>query len=377
MSRIFVLNGENRLTRLDQADYDSEDLLQRLLADHPDLIASALGVEALLLIRREAGVPDAAGGADRWSLDHLFLDSAGVPVLVEVKRASDTRTRREVVAQMLDYAANGVAYWPIAKIVEAFKTTCAEAGEAYEQRLVAFLSEDTDEEEFWRRVESNLVAGRIRMVFLADRIPKELRRIVEFLNEQMRPAEVLAIEVEHYLSQDGLRTLVPRLLGATERAQAVKAINDQISESEEDWLIALQDRHGAEARAKADQALAWFRARGFLAEITHSRDALSFSVLRPSGKRSWPFFIRRSSGKFETALQYLQSDPAFAAPEQRQAILEEIRALVPGKITTTKLTGWPAIPLTDLARPEVWNGVKSLALRVKAAIEQGMETDRA
>ena len=29
------------------------------------------------------------------------------PTLVEVKRSSDTRIRREVVGQMLDYAANG------------------------------------------------------------------------------------------------------------------------------------------------------------------------------------------------------------------------------------------------------------------------------
>jgi hypothetical protein len=30
-----------------------------------------------------------------------------------------------------------------------------------------------------------LQAGRIRMMFVADRVPDELRRIVEFLNEQM------------------------------------------------------------------------------------------------------------------------------------------------------------------------------------------------
>jgi hypothetical protein len=35
-----------------------------------------------------------------------------VPTLVEVKRSDDTRIRREVVGQMLDYAANGVVYWP-------------------------------------------------------------------------------------------------------------------------------------------------------------------------------------------------------------------------------------------------------------------------
>jgi hypothetical protein len=34
------------------------------------------------------------------------FDQNAVPTLVEVKRSSDTRIRREVVGQMLDYAAN-------------------------------------------------------------------------------------------------------------------------------------------------------------------------------------------------------------------------------------------------------------------------------
>jgi hypothetical protein len=64
-----------------------------------------------LLVRREAGVPEAEGAADRWFLDHVFLDGEGVPTLVEVKRSTDTRIRREVVGQMLDYAANILAHW--------------------------------------------------------------------------------------------------------------------------------------------------------------------------------------------------------------------------------------------------------------------------
>ncbi|MDW9812854.1 hypothetical protein [Sinorhizobium meliloti] len=188
---IFLIDSNNSLLELRRTEYDSEDLLQSLIADHPTLLGSATGAdEGLLLIQREYSVPDSVDGNGRWSLDHLFLDRYAVPVLVEVKRATDTRARREVIAQMLDYAANGIAYWPIDKIIEAFKSTCQKAGIDPEIRLSEFLG-DSNSEAFWKSVEANLAAGRIRMIFLADEISKEVRRIVEFLNEQMRPADVL------------------------------------------------------------------------------------------------------------------------------------------------------------------------------------------
>ena len=64
-------------------------------------------------------------------------------------------------------------------------------------------------EAFWGQVRTNLQAGRVRLLFVADRVPPELRRVVEFLNRQMQPAEVLAIELRQYEGQ-GLKTLVPR-----------------------------------------------------------------------------------------------------------------------------------------------------------------------
>ena len=106
--------------------YESEDVLQRLLADFPQLLAGEEfpGDEPrrFRLVAREPGVPGEEGGSGRWSLDHLFLDQAGIPTLVEVKRSSDTRARREVVAQMLDYAAKAVVYWPAEQIREPLRT---------------------------------------------------------------------------------------------------------------------------------------------------------------------------------------------------------------------------------------------------------------
>ena len=67
-------------------------------------------------------VPSEEGGGWRWSLDHLFLDQDGIRTLVEVKRSTDSRIRREVVGQMLDYAANAVVYWPVEEIRSTFRS---------------------------------------------------------------------------------------------------------------------------------------------------------------------------------------------------------------------------------------------------------------
>ena len=45
--------------------------------------------------------------------------------------------------------------------------------------------------------------------------------MVEFLNEQMQAAEVLAIEIKQYVG-GGHKTLVPRLIGQTSKSQATK-----------------------------------------------------------------------------------------------------------------------------------------------------------
>ena len=178
-----------------------------------------------LLVKREADVPGEANGSGRWSLDHLFLDQDGVPTLVEVKRSSDTRIRREVVGQMLDYAANGVKYWPIETLRSSFEATCQACGAEPERRLRELLGETADHEQFWKSVKTNLQAGRIRMLFVADEIPDELRRIVEFLNEQMDPAEVLALEIKQFVGGT-LKTLVPRVIGQTIEAEDRKRASE-------------------------------------------------------------------------------------------------------------------------------------------------------
>jgi len=373
MSSIFLVGPDNQLTELNRTDYDSEDLFQRLLGDHPAMLRLAGGREGkLLLIRREQPVPDALNGSDRWSLDHLFLDRQGVPVLVEVKQASDTRARREVVAQMLDYAANGVAYWPIDRIVQAYRDTAAGIGLEPDSHLASFL-DDADAESFWRAVEANLRSGRVRMLFVADRIPKELARIVEFLNEQMRPAEVLAIEVEQFTSATGMRTLVPRLVGQTERAQTAKAVADPAERlSEADWLDNLERLHGARSRAGTERAIGWLQSNGYEVVVTNSQDALAAGLLRPDGKRTYAFFMRKTSGRMETSLANLAATPAYAPDDARSALLSAIRAWPSSTMKITdKLTGWPSVKLDELLSDPLWDAFTDFAGGIAGSVRGG------
>src|SRR3989441_1494226 len=131
--------------------YETEDVLQALLARFPDLLAGdQLGGEVprrWLLISRETAVPSEEAGVGRWSLDHLFVDQDAVPTLVEVKRSSDTRIRREVVGQMLDYAANGAELWGLQKIRTAFESRYSDA-----EALAEFLRDAEEPDRYWERV---------------------------------------------------------------------------------------------------------------------------------------------------------------------------------------------------------------------------------
>ena len=336
-----------------QEPYDFEGLLQRLLADHPALLGLTGDAPGqLLLINRVRGVPDSQDASDRWSLDHLFVDREGVPVLVEVKRATNTEVRRQVVAQMLDYAAHGTAYWPIDQLRDDFINANQQAGKDPEAVLADFL-EAADPEAFWLQVEANLRAGRVRMIFVSDRIPPELRRIVEFLNEQMRPATVLAVEVEQFVGRGGIRTLVPRLIGNTQRAQAGKSVQCESPLSE----TALLDEFDPDARAGAVRLLQWLRDSGVEAGMAGGRRTIGVKVRTPDGKSVELYSIDRNKTVC-VAISNLSFSPAFADEPARDDALARYRS-VPG-LQLTRATQFPSFPSANLTREETWKGFQDV-----------------
>lgn len=257
---IFLLGNDGQLVEMNEAEYDSEDVLQSLLGKYPNLLAgkqmNSDSPRRWLLISREVPVASDESATGRWSLDHLFLDQDGIPTLVEVKRRSDTRIRREVVGQLLDYAANAVLYWPVEDIRNRFESRCGAAGEDCESVLRESLGSEINAEQFWSSVKTNLQAGKIRLVFVAHEIPAELQRIVEFLNGQMDPAEVIAVQVKQYEGGE-LTTLVPRVIGQTAEATAKKTRGGKRQWDEASFFDDLASRSGPEDCDVARKLLEW------------------------------------------------------------------------------------------------------------------------
>ncbi len=358
---IYLIQDDDRLVEMTEQAYETEDRLQELLEKYPQLLAGDQIDRATprrwLLISREITTNLEEEGSGRWAIAHLFLDQDAIPTLVEVKRSSDSRIRREIVGEMLDYAANALVYWPMESIVAQFEANCREQGRDPEQVFEKFLGTDAQEEQFWQKVKTNLQAGKIRLVFVADEVSSELRRVVEFLNEQMDPAEVVAVEIKQYVSEDGLQTLVPRVIGQTAEAKQKKSSAtrerrrwDEISFFEE--MKARRGRDEAEIGRKIHQ---WVENKYPEVEIqwgTGDTYGGFAAKLAQKSRKSLELFRIGISGSLEISSSSYASHAPFDSEENWQELrsrLSSIGLALPADSTERRL---PSIRLSTLLDEE-------------------------
>jgi hypothetical protein len=367
--KIYLLNEGGSLQTMTEQPYENEALLQGLLGAYPDLMAGDQMDENTprrwLLISREVGVPIEEEGSGWLSLDHLFVDQDAIPTLVEVKRSSNTRARREVVGQMLDYASNAVAYWSVDRLRTQFEAICEDRDEDPDLLVAALIESDLEDDapvdEFWERVATNLKAGKIRLVFLADEIPPELRRIVEFLNTYTTPVEVLAVEVRQYVGE-GLKTLVPRLIGQTAVAQARKsgAARQGKMWDRETILEEIANRQGEGEADVAAKILDW--ARGNVTKVKFGRGAIdgTFSVSLVHGGNNYSLFSVWTTGSFWIAHSNYKNKPAFASDETRADLVKKLKSIDGISLSDKTGKGIDIISASGPPAPTVLRGCSAL-----------------
>ena len=217
---IYTRAEQGRLEPLEEERFSTEDELQVLIAEHPELLDGEQirpgDPRRWILITREKGIAETSDAAARWAIDLLIIDQDAVPTLAEVKRGSNPEIRRTIVGQMLEYAAHAAQTWTADELRRTFEESTIAKGLDPSDELATLLGEDgePDADSFWQNVSTNLVARRLRLLFVADDIPDPLERVVEFLNGQMSGIEVLAVEIKQFRGKS-TQTLVPRVIGRT------------------------------------------------------------------------------------------------------------------------------------------------------------------
>jgi hypothetical protein len=277
-----------------------------------------------------------------------------VPTLVEVKRSTDTRIRREVVGQMLDYAANAILYWPIERVRLMFEERCASEGRDPEECLKEFISGSGDIESFWRTVKTNLQAGRIRMIFLADQIPMELRRVIEFLNNQMDPAEVLGIELKQYVGPE-VKTVVPSVIGKTAGAENRKSqtVREHRKWDEQSFMNELGSKTDAECVSVAKRILDWIGPKVTKVWYGEGRQIGSFIPILNHNGTDHQLFAVWTYGAVEICFQYYKNP--FDAVEKRMELAQFLNGIEGLTVAGTMLTRRPPVPLSMLKNPASLN----------------------
>lgn len=331
--QIFLFSkDQNRLIPMQEVPYPQEEVLQNWLSGYPELLPGDQidpeNPRRWLLVKAEMGVPDREGGYDRWSLDHLFLDQDGIPTFVECKRSSDTRARREVVAQMLDYAANGTEYWSIDRIRQSAAETSQE--KSLDERVAALIeSQDEDAiEGYWQTVETNLNEGKVRLLFVADETTRELRRLVEFLNEKLTDVEVLAVEVKQFTGE-AQTAVVPRVIGATEASRGSKTVHRRSSPwTEEEFKAKIAASSHRQDLPVVEKVLAWakdqgFRTRGGRGAVMAGLDL----VMDTEGGVVSPFSCYDSTRSTKFHVFFSQIEPIAGDPEAREDLLSRLEDL--------------------------------------------------
>lgn len=210
--------------------------------------------------------------------DIVVVGVDGDVTVVECKLASNEEARRKIVGQVFDYAAR-IWKMPAAEFEARW---IQRSGEPFESWLTPVGRE---------QLESNLFAGRFRLILAVDAISDDLRRLVEYLNAHtLESVQVLAMELS-IAHAGNVDVLIPTVYGielveSVGRGQTEGTPNWSVTDVT-DWCVA----NRADSAAAVKIFLGRLRTAGCDVIGTSAQSpSLVVAVDGPAGTM-WPFAI--------------------------------------------------------------------------------------
>jgi hypothetical protein len=182
-----------------RAEFADEKQLQTLLYESPELIKTE--DDLAIVFTREGSLPGSG------YTDLIGIDVDGNIFLVETKLARNPEIRREVIGQILEYAAFlwGKNYDDIDRIFQS-----REGKSIFE--LLSIKDPEISLNDLRQTVSANLADGRFRLFIVVDSINQELEKIIAFLSSRGGGLKLQAIAMPIY-TRDNMEILAPQVYG--------------------------------------------------------------------------------------------------------------------------------------------------------------------
>jgi hypothetical protein len=210
---LFDADGTRSLQRtsLKATDGHDEKWLQALLFQHPGLIPIDQidpGAGQVVPICRELAIPKEGSTV---FLDMLGVTEKGRLVLIECKLWRNPQARREVIAQILEYAAL-LRQWSYADLTARLTQSLRWTGPNPLYAAARQILPSLDEVRFVEGVSRSLLAGDFDLIVAGDGIRSDLQAIAGHLNGQVGLAVRLAlVEFQLWTAGNGQTLVVPSL----------------------------------------------------------------------------------------------------------------------------------------------------------------------
>jgi hypothetical protein len=351
--------------------YASEHELQVFLREHSQLVPMDeidLGTPPLLCIGWEVQVTSG-------SEDLLYIDETGLLTIVETKLKKNREVRREVLGQVLEYAAYA-ADWSAPDVIgraEKFfkRQEYPEEyrGSSLEAELRRFL-ESTHSPiasvfsyaNFLAEVTAKLQRGNIRLIIAVDEPPPSLLKTVEFVNRFSRHFEVYLFQLSRFHDKaTKANVFVPRLFG-------------RVAKPEEQKVSRLWDREQflAQAREKWPKSSATVER---LLEFAQEQNVIHWG--RGAKVGTFWFSLPMPDEKLLSAVTVgadgtMYIDFKALASQLDAAVIEEYRNLLlqapslPREFATTKT--WKTISVMTVSDQPSWDAFRRAVLHIRDAV---------
>ena len=267
-----------------------EEGLQELIESYPGIIpgrqisSGSDDPPRFLLLCREMSV----GG---WSLDFLLVDQYGIPTLIEAKLVENPESRRAVIGQIIEYAANAADNWLGGKLFEKASAYYLQKDVDLDELIKQLTNnEDLLTSEFFERIESNLLQGNMRLIIATDKLRPEVRKIIEYLNAETRNIEILGLEISCYGDDDESFVLVPTLVGQSQIIANKKRSLDKPTTWEYELFInELKKVDNPTLAERLNRIASWAQEAGVY--IAANAKDPAFGIQGRHGRRFFTFYI--------------------------------------------------------------------------------------